>query len=46
MMLMRMLFPAGGNGRRRDGDAALPFLGHPVGYGSTVMHLAHLVNDA
>ena len=39
-----VVFPAGGNCRRGDGDAALPLLLHPVSDGSAVMDLAHLVD--
>ncbi len=39
-----VIFPTGGNGRSRDGDASLPFLLHPIGDGSTIVHLTHLVD--
>ena len=41
-----VVFPARGNGRCRNGDPSLPLLGHPVGDGSTVMHLANFVHHA
>jgi hypothetical protein len=39
-----IIFPAGGNGRSRDGDASLSFLFHPIGDGGTIVHLTHLVD--
>ncbi|MCY1464721.1 hypothetical protein D9M71_827830 [compost metagenome] len=38
-------FPEGGGGSRRDGDAALLLLLHPVHGGSAIVHLAQLVVD-
>src|SRR5215471_4830944 len=40
-----MLFPWTGNGRRRDRDAALPFLRHPIRHGLAVVHLTELMRQ-
>jgi len=40
-----VILPAGGDGSGGDRDATFPFLHHPVGHGSTVVDLAHLVDD-
>ena len=39
-----MVLPGRRNGSCGDRDATLPFLGHPVGHGGAVMHLADFVN--
>ena len=39
-----VIAPAGGDGRRGDGDAPLALLGHPVRYGGAVVHLTDLVH--
>jgi hypothetical protein len=39
-----VVFPAGGNGRSRDGDAPLALLGHPIGHGGAIMHLTDFVH--
>jgi small GTP-binding protein len=41
-----MVAPLGGRGRRRDGDAALLLLRHPVHRRGALVHLAHLVGAA
>jgi hypothetical protein len=35
--------PGAGDGRRLDGDAPLPFLGHKVGHGRALVHAAQAV---
>jgi hypothetical protein len=39
-----VIVPAGGDRSRGDRDPALPLLGHPVGHGGAVVHLADLVH--
>ena len=39
-----MVLPGRRNGSGGDRDATLPFLGHPVGHGGAVMHLADFVH--
>ncbi|OPZ92057.1 MAG: hypothetical protein BWY73_00939 [candidate division TA06 bacterium ADurb.Bin417] len=38
--------PVEGNGGRSDGDTPFPLLGHPVGHGRTLVHVAQAVNLA
>jgi hypothetical protein len=46
LILVVALLPLAEGGRRRDGDAALALLGHPVRGGRAVVHLADLVDAA